>query len=153
MTETCLQCGREIHGPKVTVPEGDTYHYACVDVEYPEACMTDDVLENLTPEEGGQDLTTLFEYLRANPYEPVEDWEDMAAELPCVPLTVNLPRTVEIGVGRRSLYFDLDSREKRINLAPLLFHAVYFGSALEREFPAYADRDDPQPRGTSRVDM
>lgn len=150
MTESCIECGREIEGPVVEVPEGDTYHYACVDVEYPEPCMTEDVMKNFTPEGTGEETIRFFEYLRQNPYVSL-DTDDPVDSLPEVYVRVKTPFTVDITLFGMHFSWVVYHRTEKINISPWLFQAVYFGCALEREFPAFADEDELYPRGEPRV--
>lgn len=147
---TCIDCGREIDGPKVETPEGDTYHYACVDVEYPEPCMTDDVMENFTPEGTGEETIEFFQYLKENPYISL-DTHHPVDSLPEVYVRVKTPKTIELNLLGREFSWDVYHRKEKLNISPWLFQAVYFGCALEREFPAFADEDELYPRGEPRV--
>lgn len=150
MDGKCLDCGRKIHGPSITTPDGDTYHYACVDVEYPEPCMTDDVMENFTPEGTGEETISFFRYLQQNPYNMLGN-ESPTDSLPEVNVRIKTPMTVDINLFGYQLSWDVYHRTESVNIAPVLFQAVYFGSALEREFPAFADDDHLHPNGDSRV--
>lgn len=150
MVETCLDCGRDIEGPIARTPEGDTYHYTCIEIDYPQSCMTDDVMEVLTPEGTGEEVIEFFEYLRQNPYRPL-DPEDPVGSLPEVYITVKAPVSVEVNIFRWELSLNLYHKTESINIIPWLFQSVYFGCALEREFPAFAAEDELHPRGESRI--
>lgn len=149
-TNQCLNCGREINGPFITTPDGDTYHYKCVDVSYPEPCMTDDVMGNFTPDGTGEETIKLFKYLQQNPYD-IAGKEGITESLPEVNVTINSPVTLDICLLGNEVSWDVYHRTESIDMSSLLFQAVYFGCALEREFPAFADEDHLHPNGESRT--
>lgn len=108
--------------------------------------MTDDVLNTLTPEGTGEETIELFEFLKENPYVSLGD--DPVDTLPEVGVRAKPELTVEI-LGREM--FNVRGRTRKTNISPWLFQAVFFGCALEREFPAFADEDELYPSGEPRV--
>ena len=142
-----MQCGRGIQGTYVETPEGDTYHYRCVDVTYPEPCMTEDALGILTPEGTGEEAINLFEYFQQNPYNAVES-DDPIGSIPDVYVEVKTPLTVDISIYKWSFSWDVYHKKKKVDISPLLAQAIFFGCALEREYPAYCEVDDLHPRGS-----
>lgn len=146
MVSRCLDCGREIEGTLIETPEGDTYHYGCVRVEYPEPAMTDDALNALSPEGTGEETINLFEYFQQNPYNAIDE-DDPIDAIPDVNVRVKSPITVEISLLGKDFGVDVYRRGDEFNISPWLAQAIYFGSALEREYPAFCDVDDLYPRG------
>lgn len=150
MSRQCIHCGREIQGACVTIPEGDAYHYACVDVSYPEPCDSSTALQYL--EEVGTNKPTmrLFRYTKQNPYHPLNDEED-AISMPSVEMRIDGGEWFSVELWGRRLSLTKAGGEHTHDIAPLLWKAMYFGAALERDYPAYANRDRANPAGTSRV--
>lgn len=143
----CYDCGREIEGPVVETPDGDTYHYACVDVDYPEPAMPEDVVDKLLPEEFGdfqEPLREFYEDLMENPYDAANDVQGLYIE-------TDAPVTIDLNLFGYTFSWDVYHRTKKINITPILVSVLFFGSALEREYPAYADRDELYPRDEARV--
>lgn len=141
--ETCLDCGREINGPLIRTPEGDTYHLVCLGIEYPKNCGTESRLELLDEEESP--LYDFFEFLDDNPYESLLTLKDEA------PGTyVNLHKTHTVSFYGREL-FTLKTMGSTDNINAMLLQAVAFGWAMERDYPAFADKDELYPEGNPRV--
>lgn len=151
MEETCLDCGREINGASIETPDGDVYHYECVDVEYPETCMASDVLETLASAEGEVKGMPLFQYLKENPHDPLERSVSSTDELPEVSLTIRNSITIDIDLSRYGECWDVYHQSESLNLTPMLFQAVNYGRALERESPSFVDGDRLYSLGDARV--
>lgn len=159
--ETCIECGREIKGTLVR-PQTDAYHYKCVDIEYPvEDCYTDNVLENLTVEGTGDETIRLFRFFQENPYDALEQADDPIESIPAVYVRYHpnldwksrLLRIARAVVPQRFFSSDhpLGPVENQFNIAPWLAQAVYFGCALEREFPTGVEEDELYPRDEARL--
>lgn len=145
-----MNCGRSIEGPSVGTPGGDIYHYECVDINYPEPCKTDDALDDLEERDVDDELVRLFRFIRQDPYLTI-DSEEFKESLPEVNVRIRSPITVNVNILGYQNSWDIYNRTEKVDIAPWIFQSVYFGCALEREFPAFADRDHINPRGESRV--
>lgn len=143
MEQKCLQCGREIEGPLVETPEGDTYHYACVRIAYPEECGTESRLDLLDEEESP--LYDFLEFLDENPYSPLMELKENAPEI-----YVSLNKQSTLSFHGHDLV-SVKTQGSTDNMVPLLLQAVAFGWAMERDYPAFADRDELYPDGNPRV--
>lgn len=141
--EKCLDCGREINGPLIRTPEGDTYHYTCLGVEYPEDCGTESRLNLLDEEESP--LYNFFEFLDENPYESLMTTKDEVE-----PHYVRMDNRTELSLFGHDL-ISWQTRGTTDNIVPILLQAVAFGWAMERDYPAFADRDELYPEGEPRV--
>lgn len=139
----CLDCGRSIDGPMVTTPDGDTYHYACVSIEYPKPSGTDNLLSRLDEEESP--LYGFFKMLDENPYESLAKLNNNAPET-----YVELNNETTISVLGRDL-LEIETTGSSDNINPILLQTVAFGWAMERDYPAFADRDELYPDGNPRV--
>lgn len=143
MKEKCLNCGREINGPLITTPEGDTYHYACVSIDYPEPCGTESRLELLDEEESP--LYDFLKFLDENPYTSLLELKDNAPGI-----YVNLNKQSTLSIHGHNL-LSVKTQGSTENMVPLLLQAVAFGWAMERDYPAFADEDELYPEGNPRV--
>lgn len=141
--QKCLNCGRKINGPVITTPNGDNYHYGCVNVDYPEDCGTESRLNFFDEQESP--LYDFFEFLDENPYESQITLNNEAPE--------KYLRTKN--QNTLSLFgYDLVSWKNHgstDNINPVLLQAVEFGRAMERDYPAFADEDELYPHGSARV--
>jgi len=143
VTETCLDCGREIKGPMIQLPDGDAYHYGCVGVEYPEPCGTDQLLDALDEED-----SPLYDFLKFMDENPYINMLEALEKAPANRIQVKQRKSVK-AFGREVVSWKKNNTTGNIN--PMLLQAMAFGFAMERDYPAFADRDDVYPRGEARV--
>lgn len=144
----CQSCGEPIRGQQVTVPTpGDVngeleYHRKCVDVDYPENESTENVGVFATEyldwyQNNGEEpqMQDLFQALIDHPDGNVEEMPDVMVSM----YGTFKPR------DRMSFWELLRNKDVRIDMEknmtnPFLL-AVFFGCALEREYPAFSELD------------